>query len=213
MKENSGKKKVICVCLKSAREKKGYSIKQISDLTGIAESHVRALESCEYDKLPEGSARKTIVKNCARVLEINENELEEQMEELDCEQKIRIIKKIKWKPAFSISHIARVFAIVLFITGLIVYICFEIQTMIGPPKLIINYPPQNFETNIGELQVSGTTEPESNIAVNGLKTNINSNGDFKETIHLSKGLNLITITSQTKRGGKAVESRAVFYQP
>ena len=197
--------------LKAIRERSGLSIKKCAKKSGIALSHIHALENCEYDKLPAGSARKTIVKEYARTCGIDEIELDDVMHQI--EHKHETPKTIKKQRSFSIPNIARTLLATGAILSLALYLGMEVHAMIGPPTLIITDPTENFETSRNAITIAGSTEPESTVTLNGLKTNLNKQGHFEETIHLKRGLNEIIIESTSKRGGHASASRSVLYMP
>ncbi len=204
--------KKLCLRLKQIREKAGISIKKCAETSGIALTHIHALENCEYDKLPSSSARKTIVKQYARACGVDEIELEDALHELDHKEKRHSIPTKK-KTSISFPHAIRTVIATAGILSMALYLGMEVHAMIGPPALTIESPSDNFETQEGAVRIAGTTQPESTVTLNGLKTNIDTKGNFEETIHLKRGLNEIIIISESKRGGQATASRSVLYTP
>ncbi len=205
------KKNKLCVRLKQIRERSGISIKKCSQASGIALTHIHALENCEYDKLPAGSARKTIVKEYARTCGIDEIELEDVMYQI--EHKHEAPKIRKKQRSFSIPNVMRTLLATGAVLSLALYLGMEVHAMIGPPALTITDPAENFETSHSAITIAGSTEPESTVTLNGLKTNLDKQGHFEETIHLKRGLNEIIIEATSKRGGKANATRSVLYMP
>lgn len=203
--------KVLCIRLKQLRQQACVSVKKISDKTGITPEHIRALENCDYDALPQGSARKTIVKQYAHCIGANSEILEKHFDELKCEHK---------QPPTKAKHLSRglpttirALAATCAVIALIGYLGLEVHAMIGPPDLVIENPTSNLETHISQIDITGTTAPESHVTINGLKTNLDTTGHFSETLHLKEGLNEIIIISEAKRGGIASTSRSVLYSP
>ena len=204
--------KKLCIRLKEIRERKGLSIKKCAEISGIALNHIQALENCDYDKLPTSSAHKTIVKQYARACGIDEIELEDAMHELDHKPhntKTPTQKRI----SISFPNIIRTLLATGAVFSIALYLGMEVHAMIGPPALNIIDPTENFETAQNVVRISGSTEPESTVTLNGLKTNLDTEGNFEEQIHLKRGLNEIMIESISKRGGRASATRSVLYMP
>lgn len=203
--------KVLCIRLKQLRQQACVSVSKISHKTGITTEHIRALENCNYDELPQGSARKTIVKQYAQCIGINPKTLEKHFDELKCEHK-QPPTKAKYMSR-GLPATIRALAATCAVIALVGYLGLEVHAMIGPPDLTIENPVTNLETHISSIDITGTTAPESHVTINGLKTNLDTTGHFSETLHLKEGLNEIIIISEAKRGGIASTSRTVLYSP
>lgn len=61
-------------CLKKAREKKTLSLEQVASQTRIPESHLRALESEDFENLPAKVFVKGFVRSYAKVLDLDEED-------------------------------------------------------------------------------------------------------------------------------------------
>lgn len=211
MNQETQNPRVLCLRLKNMRENACISVSKMAKETGIAPSHIKALEACEYEKLPTGSARRTIVKQYANALKINEQTLSVYFDELKTNSHTH--KKTKRFSIHALPTKLRFITTTLMISALLGYLGWEIQGMIGPPKLVIDYPSVNHETHISHITVTGQTNPETQVTINGLITNITTTGVFDEKVHLKEGVNDITIIAESKRGGKTQESRSILYTP
>ncbi len=83
------------------------------------------------------------------------------------------------------------------------------------PKLEINEPSDNQEIKGGDkkVKVSGKTDPQSNISINGNNAIVNSEGNFSKEIDINEGDNTITINAVNQVGNNTTIERKVKYSP
>ena len=79
-----------------------------------------------------------------------------------------------------------------------VYLGFYLKEIVSPPKLAINSPTENFTTDKHSIMVIGTTEPETQIVINGGPVLSNPEGEFTREINLKNGINIVTISAKKK---------------
>lgn len=201
----------LCLRLKELRKQARMSAQTVSARSGIALVHVQALESCDYDQLPVGNVRKAMVKKYVETLGVREDEIAHYLHQLQDEKKIsppsQTHQRKTWRMSIRSLALASVMAVIM------LYLGAEVRAMIGPPKLLVNNPINDVETNIPTIEIAGETIPESHVTINGVKIALNTDGFFNETIHLKEGLNEIIIIAQSKRGGQAHVERTVLYTP
>ncbi|MBI2022267.1 cadherin-like beta sandwich domain-containing protein [Candidatus Daviesbacteria bacterium] len=83
------------------------------------------------------------------------------------------------------------------------------------PKLEILEPSDQQLIKGGDkkVKVSGKTEPNNAVTINGIFTVVNSDGNFSYTVSLNDGDNTITIVSTNEVGNKTEVQKAVKYEP
>lgn len=83
------------------------------------------------------------------------------------------------------------------------------------PKLEISEPADGHEVKGGDkkVTVSGSTDPDNLISVNGQTTIVNSDGTFSLTVPLNEGDNTISILATTPIGNISKIDRRVKYTP
>lgn len=81
------------------------------------------------------------------------------------------------------------------------------------PTLEINQPTDGMEITSGEKKVvvSGKTDPNNSVTVNGATIIVNSEGNFQTTININDGDNVITVISSTNFGTTNQTERRVKY--
>ena len=93
-----------------------------------------------------------------------------------------------------------------------IYLLFYFKNVIAPPHLKVNYPQENQVVNSFLLNVSGKTEPESEVKINNQLTIIDDDGKFSEDIYLKSGVNTIAITAKKKHSRESSVVRQVLVE-
>lgn len=85
----------------------------------------------------------------------------------------------------------------------------------GDTKLEITSPSENTEFKRGDetIQVTGKTDPESTVSVNGSIAIVDSDGNFSYYLKLSEGDNNISVDAVSAGGEKANKTIKVTYKP
>jgi len=192
--------------LRSARQTKKLKLEEVARTLKIKYKYLAALEKNQYDKLPEGVYGKNFLREYALFLGLDYQKLVKifsqekknfQPQEYKQPFSRRIVKKTYF---WMVPKIVRNILI-----GLIIIICFfylglRLSKIISPPTLFIYSPIENLVTKKNFLEVSGKTEPEVHLVINGETILSDSNGNFSKIIDLKKGINTIVITADKKYG-------------
>ncbi|OGK18713.1 hypothetical protein A2866_03780 [Candidatus Roizmanbacteria bacterium RIFCSPHIGHO2_01_FULL_39_8] len=89
---------------------------------------------------------------------------------------------------------------------------FEIYYKNTKPKLDIKNPQDGSKTNQTEVSVSGSTDKETYIKVNGLPVVVDAQGNFQTSIRLKEGENQIQISAQDVAGNTEEKMLKVIYE-
>lgn len=83
------------------------------------------------------------------------------------------------------------------------------------PKLEVSEPTDGHEVKGGDkkITISGSTDPDNLVSVNGQTTIVNSDGTFSLTVSLNEGDNTISILATTPIGNISKIERRVKYTP
>jgi cytoskeletal protein RodZ len=192
--------------LRSSRHAKKLKLPLIAKKLNISEKYLIALEKGEYEKLPHGVYGKNFLREYALFLGLDYKKLT-----LDFETEINLIAPIRQKELFSKQVIKKRYLlampkilknILIFLTICVcfIYLGYRVNKIISPPLLIIDSPAANLTTNQTSLSVTGRTEAEANLIINGQTVLTDKNGDFSQTISLKNGINIITITANKQHG-------------
>jgi uncharacterized protein YfaP (DUF2135 family) len=75
-----------------------------------------------------------------------------------------------------------------------------------PPEILITEPIDGAILNQQNIVVSGTTEKDAEVTVNGILTPVNVDGSFKQNITLVEGKNTITVVAKDEAGNISTKS-------
>jgi len=190
--------------LRSARQAKKLKLSLIAKKLNINEKYLLALERGEYEKLPSGVYGKNFLREYAFFLGLNYKKLATNFETetniLEPKRQKELFSKqvIKKRYLLAMPKILKNTLIFLTICVCFIYLGYRVNKIISPPILIISNPSANLTTNNTSLQVTGQTESEANLIINGQTVLTNKNGDFSQNISLKNGINIITITASKK---------------
>lgn len=194
------------------RQEEGLSLIEVSQMTRIRLDYLSFLEKGQYDQLPGEVYVRNFLKQYAQALKVDPNKVlslydQEQM----VYQKVKpnpvsyIAPKTVDSPPLIFSHRQiKKFLIALGVLALVIYLSFEIHGIISPPKLTVESPQDNLVTNQRTVIVSGWTEKESKIYINGEEILADASGRFEESLDLQTGINVIKISAKKKHGKESV---------
>lgn len=209
--------KRVCFRLKEARTIAGFSVEEISKKTHIEKIYIEALESCNFNKLPAGEIyRKKIIKKYLNAIDIEAETylLQYSSEEADYEKSdiyhpCTVISKKYFQNLPSLLRFAMITTVAIVLVS---YLGIQINKIVRPPVLVIQYPENGYVTQELSLEVRGQTGKDVHISINGTNVANTEDGGFAEKINLSPGINTITIDAQRKHGKTTTEVRNVILQ-
>lgn len=189
--------------LKEERLKKDLSLEDISKITKIKPDFLEYIENCEYQKLPSASYASGFVKNYAKALGLNIEELMAIFRrEYDFEKAYRVLPRgFEQKEGFETSRFKNkrfIFAVSLVFSVFILYILFQYRYAFINPPLEINSPFQNQIVKSSSLKVSGKTDSNSTVYINKDLVSVDQNGNFEKTITVFPGNSVVVVRSISK---------------
>ncbi|MFA4830973.1 MAG: helix-turn-helix domain-containing protein [Patescibacteria group bacterium] len=208
--------KRICLRLKEARKERGVNLTALSKKTRISKKHLRAIEACEFDKLPKGEIyQKNFVKKYLEAINIEPAPFLRQFieEEINytknTERAAHPKKHIQNISLSNIPSIIRFALAALVVIAFVTYLAVQVKNIIEPPELTLLAPQNGYVSNQSTVTVQGKTEKETGVSINDKKIITKKDGQFNEIINLVPGLNTIVVTAEKKHGKKTSETRYV----
>ncbi len=205
--------------LKCLREEHSVAIDKLSAALHIPKKYLEDLEAGRYQNLPEEIYVRNFIRSYAQIfgrdsapfLDLYELELSaaRPFRKKECLVPAPGLKKRDLLPLVLIFRVALAGIIGL---SLLFYLGYEVKKITSPPSLAILEPEDNAVTKTGEITVRGKSEPESQIKINGEETLADEDGNFKETVRLQRGLNIIKISASKRRSKERVIFRRVVYE-
>jgi cytoskeletal protein RodZ len=187
--------------LQQARLLKNLKIEDVAKKLNIRREYLSALENELFEELPTGLYGKNFVKEYASFLGLDVKEILKSWDEqiLNNSPDDPFSRKILAGHKFIIfPKIIRNLLIISAIVICFLYLSFYFKRIILPPKLIITQPETNLAITATNINISGQTEKEAEVTINGTLVLNNHAGYFTQTVNLKKGLNSLTIKAKKK---------------
>lgn len=203
--------------LRKRREALGLSIKDVADEIQTAQKHVLALEEDNYGVFSAKVYATGFLKKILKLL--GDEDPETWLTEFNTEWEVRMFRKEKTvvalpenrgeEPFLTPGRLGLITGGVLLLFFLL-FLSSQLVNFIGTPGLNINQPEDQTILTHPLVRVSGKTEKESRLTVNGRELRIDGKGNFDEEIELSTGLNALEFLVENRFGKKNKEVRYVI---
>jgi len=200
--------------LKQRRIDRGLTIEQVSDVIKIRKKYIEAIENSDYDVFASIVYIKGFLKNYAIFLGFDPNSAVA-LYRRECEEKkekgLESAQKPINEPKFVLTPGKIIFAVFFIaIFGLFGYFYNQYQKFAAPPFLDIQSPRNGLETEQDSITIEGSTEIGSLVTINDQTISTDDLGNFKVTVSLRNGTNIIKVASENGIGKKSEEYVEVF---
>lgn len=200
--------------LNEALELRNVNHEKLSQLTGISERYIWAIQNMEIDKLPSAPYVRGYLKKISEVLRLNHDEIWElYKKELDHKQSGAFDTLPNNR--FAIKQLSRreIFFGALGII-LALYLLLNARQLVGRPNLnIVNPETQITYTADEKIILFGKLEQRDKLTINGEEVFISRDGNFSKEYSLQPGLNTIEFKANRLLGKEVTIIKEVMYQP
>jgi len=184
--------------LHTLRKEARLTLSELSEMTKIQKSYLKAFEANAFHKLPDPIYARNYLKTLARTLGGEEayyiDQFEQERGTCDVVNKHQTPRqRTRASSLFVTSRFAHICLFVLLIGAFASYIGFEVKTIISPPHLSISSPADGFLTTDATIMVKGKTEKGASIKINGQTVLLAQDGTFEKEIALERGINVLHI--------------------
>lgn len=200
--------------LTSCRSDKKLELEDIARVTKIRPQFLKLIEADNYQNLPSGTVARGFIRNYAEFLSLNPDHVlavfrrdfvENASGQIVPRGMVDPVEKVSfWTPRSTI-----ITAVVLLFTVLGAYLAYQFHVLTGPPPLRLDEPKDNVSTSEESILVTGNTDPEATVSVNGQLIALEKGGRFTFRLPLSFGPNKISVTATSKAGKATIISRLV----
>lgn len=197
--------------LKEKRESKRISIVKVSNKLLIKKEHLLALESEDWQSLPESTFVKGYIRNYAEFLSLDQEKmLALYRRDFDERKfpKVQNHKKLS-KSFFLTPKKLRNSLFALAVIAFIAYLITQYSSVLKSPRLDIFQPPADVTVAVPIMEISGKAESESQVAIDGEFVPIDQDGNFSFFYNLEKGKNTIEIIASKRLSPKTKVTRTV----
>ncbi|MDD3005966.1 MAG: helix-turn-helix domain-containing protein [Candidatus Pacebacteria bacterium] len=195
-------------CLKTKREELGLSLPDLSRELGIKYEYLKSLEEGDYTQLPPQVYVRGFIKSYAKHLDIDASQLVKIYnretsylfeEERESRQRSAKAKKSDWKDYLTVTPriLTGIFSLCI-VTVLGYYFMHQINSFNSKPYLFVDNPVADGVVKEKDLWVSGKTENDAILKINGQEISVNAEGVFSQKIVLAEGRNLLVVEAKNR---------------
>lgn len=190
--------------LRKAREEKQLDFDRVSEATKIKKEFLEALEEGNFSNLPSESYALGFAKTYAKYLGVNDSSIVPLFRrEYESSRHVPIVPKF-WKSQAKFNKNfflnSRSFLLLTVIFIILIYIFFQYNSVIFPPKLQVATPRAGQEISGNVVEVSGRTDPYATVLIDGQEAYVDFGGNFKKSIFVFSGDKKIEIVAKNRIG-------------
>jgi transcriptional regulator with XRE-family HTH domain len=207
------KMKSVGEVVKEVRSKKKLSQKQLEEKTKIKKEFIEALESSNWNELPEYPVVTGFVKNIAGALGLKEEKLTALLRRDYPPKNLRVNpkpeprEKFKWSPRLTFLSIVGILLL-----SVLIYLGISYFNFIRPPLLEVQEPIEGQLVAGDLLAVKGKTNPEAFIEVNNQPVLVEESGYFETEIEVSNDTNEVVVIAKSRSGKETRVARNIVTQ-
>ena len=177
--------------LKNAREAMKMALWQVSKKTKIPLGYLRSLEEGNYKELPADVYVGAYLRKYTEILNLNIDEVLEQFRtERGAAPKSPSCFTTKNPLTVTPKRIGLVLSIIA-IALIFGYFWHQLSYLINPPGIKLAQPSSDLTIKEKAIEISGQTEPDVYLTVNGQELYVDKKGYFSGIVNLDSGLNIL----------------------
>lgn len=199
--------------LSTQRKAKRISISRAARDLMIKEEILKALETPNWQNLPEPTIVRGFIKNYANYLGLDsKNALalyRREFDEKKYPQKTTVFekqKKFKLTPTRIIN-----FSMILVVIIFIIYLAIQYSSILKSPTLSIIAPSDDFTSRVPTIVISGKAEKGATVSIDGEFVAVDKDGNFSYQLALKDGQNIIEIIAAKRLSPKNKITRIIRF--
>jgi cytoskeletal protein RodZ len=200
--------------LSAKRKELNLSLAEIEKETKIRQKYLEAIEINEFGKIGESTIVKGFIRNFAQALSLPaENVLAVFRRDFQENEKGQIIprgmvnpldeKSYWWTPKHTFFV-----GLAILLGGFIFFFARQYLSFSSAPPLEVHSPIDG-QVVREKVEVSGKTDRDASVKIDGMLIAVSQDGTFREEIVLPRGENILTIETINRQGKKRVVNRKV----
>lgn len=206
--------KTVGEILAEARLSKGITLSEAERNTKIRVETIQALEENNFAILPSSVYIRGFIKNYADYLGLDPERtlaiFRRQFEEKPSGDPIIPDLSPKESPKLTLTP-SRVLGlgVSILVLGFLGYLLAQYQSFAAAPLIDISSPKDGLQVNNGTIEVSGRTDPDASLRINGQSVQLTESGAFSVSVTLPDGTTQLTFSATNKLGRVTTVNRIV----
>jgi len=212
--------KTVGETLRNKRKRLNLTITNIQKAIKIHPKYVKAMENDDYSEFTNKTHATGFLKIYAKHLNLNAEELlalwrREHEHKFDdgADQGPKKLKTLERAPFVVTPTVIATGIVIIFLLGFFGYLFYQYKNFNAAPGLEIFNPPDNTIQQTDVVDITGKTDMDSTVLVNGQKIVLNTDGSFAASIKLKEGINNLSIVSINKLDKRSEIIRTVIFRP
>lgn len=203
--------------LQRARIHRGLTLADLAKETRIRSDYLKAIEEHHFDDIPYAKVyQRNFIKRYATALELDPHKFSELFDAHHApdEESTTVQTTKSYHLRFpNVPRLIRTILILAIVLLVIGYLVMQVSAMVSPPSLTVASPPNGAVTNMQAIDISGNTQEEIRVQINGEEISTSQSGQFSEEVILSPGMNTLQIAACNKHRRCTTEVRHVTFSP
>lgn len=209
--------------LKNFRSDGRVTLNEVSRETKVPVKYIEMIEEGKYDKLPPDVYVKGFLKAYAEFLGVDPRKIislyqreKDIKTNLAGGEKKSPAKKKKLSRFVVTPRIIIAVSVAVVVIGGFSYLYGQIGRFAAAPRLVITSPSGDENIPGNSISVSGFTDEDAKLTINGQPILMSDKGEFKEDILLQSGVNAITVSAVNrfnKTASKTVNIKSDYQSP
>jgi cytoskeletal protein RodZ len=212
--------------LQNTRLDNGWDTAEVAEHLGIPERWLVAAEADQWNNLPDDAYSRIYFQAYVKLLKLEPKALASLYRQVRRREAVRRpatpdeiegrrhpTRAIPFWSLITAPRAIRNGLLILLGLGLLSYLWWATANIVTPPRIAISAPSDGLVTTERSVTVSGQTEDEVSLWVNGKEVTPDSDGNFIDTLNLAEGLNTIKVVGSKKHSKETVVTRRVIVAP
>lgn len=215
--------------LRQARLEYGWELDEISERLGVPEKWLAAAEADRWADLPDDAYSRIYFKSYCQLLELEPRAMQtlyrqthqrtalrraaaEAPSEEDHRRRRHPTTAVPTHQLVTTPQLIRRAFLAVIGIGLASYFWWATANIVTPPKITVTAPVDGIVVTDRSVTVTGQTESEVTLRVNGKEVTTDSDGFFQDTLELADGLNVIKVVGAKKHSKETVVTRRIIVE-
>jgi cytoskeletal protein RodZ len=192
-------------------KERGFTLKQLSDTTGIAIKHLENFGNGRFEHLPSAPYVHGYFVKLGDILGFDPDEWWDRIKEEDTVHRSGAADRMPDNRFNRLQGRALLWGLI--IVGLVgIYIAARFTTIIGEPRLILTEPTADISSvSASTLVFRGTIKNGDSLTIDGASVYLSQDGSFSADVLLRPGANTIELKAKKILGREITLTREVYY--